>query len=136
MLGLLAAAAALGIAIIARRRIISARGGVVECALRHRVDRLLTRFGGTLGLAARHLRTGEELGLNADSVFPTASLIKLAVLAELYRQADERALRLDRTVEVTAGTNCGTSFRKASSVTAPVFWIWLWLTVTIGLSAT
>jgi Protein of unknown function (DUF2550) len=38
LLGLLAVAAALGIAIIARRRIISRRGGVVECALRHRVD--------------------------------------------------------------------------------------------------
>jgi hypothetical protein len=38
LLGIIALLAALGVAIIARRRIISRRGGVVECALRHSVD--------------------------------------------------------------------------------------------------
>ena len=70
--------------------------------LRRQLDRLLRRFGGRLGLAARHLDTGEELAFNADSVFPTASVIKLAVLVELYRQAESGALGLDRTVEVTS----------------------------------
>jgi beta-lactamase class A len=74
----------------------------VTASLRPQLDRLRARFGGTLGLAARHLETGEQLALNADRVFPTASVIKLAVLAELYRQAEEGTLRLDRRIALTA----------------------------------
>jgi beta-lactamase class A len=33
-------------------------------------------FGGTIGVAARHLRTGEEILTNPDEVFPTASTFK------------------------------------------------------------
>jgi hypothetical protein len=38
LLGVLALLAALALAIVTRRRIISGRGGVVECALRHSAD--------------------------------------------------------------------------------------------------
>lgn len=41
---------------------------------------------GVLGVAITDLATGQQLLHNADQVFPTASVIKLAVLAELYRQ--------------------------------------------------
>jgi beta-lactamase class A len=45
-------------------------------------------FGGTIGVAARHLRTGEEILTNPDEVFPTASTFKTVLLYELYRQVD------------------------------------------------
>jgi len=41
---------------------------------------------GLLGVAITDLATGQQLLHNADQVFPTASVIKLAVLAELYHQ--------------------------------------------------
>jgi beta-lactamase class A len=41
---------------------------------------------GVLGVAIIDLKTGREWTLHADEVFPTASTIKLALLAELYRQ--------------------------------------------------
>ena len=42
---------------------------------------------GVLGVAIEDLSTGQRLLLHGDSVFPQASSIKIAVLAELYRQA-------------------------------------------------
>jgi beta-lactamase class A len=47
------------------------------------VDRNLD---GVLGVAIEDLTTGQKFLLRADSVFPQASSIKIAVLAELYHQ--------------------------------------------------
>ncbi len=43
-------------------------------------------FHGEMGLYAKNLDTGELVAVNADQRFPTASLIKVAVMAEVYRQ--------------------------------------------------
>jgi beta-lactamase class A len=40
-----------------------------------------------MGIVVRDLTDGRELAINADEIFPTASSIKIAVLAELYRQS-------------------------------------------------
>src|SRR6266576_778768 len=55
------------------------------------VDRNLD---GVLGVAILDLSTGHSLFLNADEVMPTASSIKIAILAELYRQAQQGKLKL------------------------------------------
>jgi beta-lactamase class A len=52
---------------------------------------------GVLGVAILDLTTQHTLLLNADEVFPTASTIKIAVLAELYRQAQQGKLKLTDT---------------------------------------
>jgi beta-lactamase class A len=46
---------------------------------------------GVLGVAIEDLNTGQKFLLRADSVFPQASSIKIAVLAELYHQAQQSA---------------------------------------------
>ena len=55
---------------------------------------------GVLGVAIRDLTTNHALLLNADEVFPTASTIKIAVLAELFRQAQQGKLKLTDTYTV------------------------------------
>ena len=55
-------------------------------------------FSGTFAFAARNLTTGEELGLQADRVMPTASTIKLTVLAELFRRVEQGDFNLDERV--------------------------------------
>src|SRR5213080_4709587 len=55
------------------------------------VDRNLE---GVLGVAILDLTTGQKYVLHADEVLPTASSIKIAVLAELYRQAQQGKIRL------------------------------------------
>ncbi len=49
---------------------------------------------GVLGVAILDLTDGRRIQLNADEVFPQASSIKIAVLAELYRQAQAGKLKL------------------------------------------
>src|SRR5213594_1948429 len=55
------------------------------------VDRNLD---GVLGVAIEDLTTGQKFLLHADEAFPQASSIKIAVLAELYRQAQAGKLNL------------------------------------------
>jgi beta-lactamase class A len=55
------------------------------------VDRHLD---GVLGVAILDLSTGQKYLLHADEVLPTASSIKIAILAELYRQAQHGKLNL------------------------------------------
>jgi beta-lactamase class A len=57
--------------------------------LRTRVQAVDARLNGVLGIYVRDLATGATVELRPDEVFPTASSIKLAVLYELYRQAEE-----------------------------------------------
>jgi beta-lactamase class A len=45
-------------------------------------------FHGEMGVYAKNLETGEVIAVNADQRFPTASLIKVAVMAEVFRQMD------------------------------------------------
>jgi beta-lactamase class A len=49
---------------------------------------------GVLGVAILDLASGQKIVLHADEVFPQASSIKIAVLAELYHQAQTGKLRL------------------------------------------
>jgi beta-lactamase class A len=46
-------------------------------------------FHGEMGVYAKNLTTGETIAVNADQRFPTASLIKVAVMAEVFRQMGE-----------------------------------------------
>src|SRR6476620_11899401 len=52
---------------------------------------------GVIGVAILDLSNQHTLLLNADEVFPTASTIKIAILAELYRQAQQGQLKLNAT---------------------------------------
>jgi beta-lactamase class A len=67
------------------------------------------RFAGQLGIAATNLATGEQVMVNAEQVFPTASVIKVAVLAELFAQADEGRLKLDERLTMQASDIVGGS---------------------------
>ncbi|HWR15215.1 MAG TPA: serine hydrolase [Terriglobales bacterium] len=58
------------------------------------VDR---RLDGYMGVAILDLTNGETMYYHADEVFPTASSIKVALLAELYRQAEKGTLNLTDT---------------------------------------
>lgn len=58
-----------------------------------------TTFDGTIGIAARNGQSGEEILLNPDEIFPTASTFKTVLLWELYRQADQG--RIDPAERIT-----------------------------------
>lgn len=65
----------------------------------HDVD---ARLDGVIAVAIEDLSTGHTLFLNADEVLPQASSIKIAVLAELYRQHQAGKLKLSDLYTVNA----------------------------------
>jgi len=62
--------------------------------LKARIEALDQRLDGVLGVYVQDLSTGTTVELRPDGVFPTASSIKLAVLYEIYRQAEEGRIDL------------------------------------------
>lgn len=78
-------------------------------ALESAVAELAGRHTATLGAAARNLQTGQFLLLDADTVFPTASVIKLPILVELLRQAAAGRLSLDDRMELSCEDQRGGS---------------------------
>jgi beta-lactamase class A len=55
------------------------------------IRRIDAKLDGVLGVAIKDLTTGQKWSLHGDQVFPQASSIKIAVLAELYRQNQEQS---------------------------------------------
>lgn len=72
-----------------------------ETYLRQRLAVRAAEFSGQFGMYAKNLETGAEINVNADAVMPTASVIKVAVLAEFYRQVDAGTVSLAERREVT-----------------------------------
>ncbi len=55
-------------------------------------------FDGVLGVSVKHLGTGEEASHNGDRLFPTASVFKVPVLVEFFRQTEAGTLSPDEVV--------------------------------------
>jgi len=64
--------------------LLAAAGPARETAIAAKVR----AFHGEMGVYAKNLDTGDVIAVDADQRFPTASLIKVAVMAEVYRQMD------------------------------------------------
>src|ERR1044071_5656873 len=64
----------------------SAKVSLLWSRLERAVADVDSRLDGVLGVAIKDLTDGRALLLHADLVMPTASTIKVAILAELYRQ--------------------------------------------------
>jgi beta-lactamase class A len=64
--------------------------------LERRLDAVVDSLDGVFGYAIVDLTSGERIEHLQDSVFPTASTIKLSILYELFKQADEGTIDLDQ----------------------------------------
>jgi beta-lactamase class A len=49
---------------------------------------VLDSFHGTAGIYVRNLKTGKEVAINADTIFPTASIIKVPILIGIFDKID------------------------------------------------
>jgi beta-lactamase class A len=60
-----------------------------------RLEARAAAHAGVVGLALIDLATGESFALRGDEPFPTASVIKVPILVEVFHRVEEGALRLD-----------------------------------------
>jgi beta-lactamase class A len=76
--------------------------GRADDALAERLTSLAAAHKGKVAIALKHLTTGESFYLRGDEPMPTASLIKLAVMVEVYQQAGEGKIKLSDPVTFRA----------------------------------
>jgi len=70
---------------------LNAKQQVLWDHLRQSIAEVEQRLDGVMGVAVLDLNSGQNLLIRPDEVFPQASSIKIAVLAELYHQAQQSA---------------------------------------------
>jgi beta-lactamase class A len=71
--------------------------------LMDRIRAIEAGLDGVLGLAVKDLKTGKTYLINENEVFPQASSIKIALLFEVFKQAEEGKLRLEEFVDLEPG---------------------------------
>src|SRR5690348_15662616 len=57
--------------------------------LEKKLSVLLSSFHGTAGVYVRNLKTGKEAAINADTIFPTASIVKIPILVGVFKKIKE-----------------------------------------------
>jgi beta-lactamase class A len=55
-----------------------------DSSLQAKLDAAVEGFRGDAGVYVRHLGTGEEASINADTLFPTASMVKVPILVATF----------------------------------------------------
>lgn len=73
------------------------------------LEQLLSRAPGHYAVYAKNLNTGHIVSLEEHAIFPSASLIKVPILVELYRRVEEEHLSLDHLVTMQEEDQVGGS---------------------------
>ena len=63
---------------------LTAQASHPDRVLQHQLDSLVQGFHGEVGIYVRHLPSGRTAEINADSLFPTASMVKVPILIATF----------------------------------------------------
>lgn len=67
----------------------------VDKKLTRLVEKEITGFNGSVGIYIKNLKTGKEVFINADTVFPTASIVKVPILLGVMDKMQRGELHYD-----------------------------------------
>lgn len=76
-------------------------------AWKAQIEKSCRAVDGVCGVAVKNMPDGDDFALNEKTVFPAASLIKLFILWELFRQVESRQIHLDNRMTLGAGQKVG-----------------------------
>jgi beta-lactamase class A len=65
----------------------------IDKKLQIQVQNLVTNFNGDVGIYTKSLRTGKTVQINADTIFPTASMVKVPIMIGIMDKIEKRALK-------------------------------------------
>ncbi len=60
-----------------------------DTKLEKKLKKFIDSFHGTAGIYVRNLKTGQEVAINADTIFPTASIIKIPILIGVFNKIEQ-----------------------------------------------
>ena len=86
-----------------------ARAAELRTKLGRELNQMAAQFDGVMAVAFKDLETNDLVAINADTVMPQASSIKVAVLVEVLRQVQTGKLRLEERVEIRKSQFAGGS---------------------------
>ena len=60
--------------------------------LQHKVEEIIKGFNGDIGIYIKSLKTGKVVQINADTIFPTASIVKVPILIGIINKINKGEL--------------------------------------------
>lgn len=70
----------------------------VDSKLQKKIEAAIKGFDGDIGIYVKNLRTGKTASLNADTIFPTASIVKVPILIGIMDKIQSGELTYDSTL--------------------------------------
>lgn len=61
-----------------------------------KIQQAIAGFNGDIGVFVKNLRTGKTVAINADTIFPTASIVKVPILVGITEKVDKGELQYDQ----------------------------------------
>lgn len=71
-----------------------------QTSLKQQILALVKEVPGSMGVYIRHIERGEEISVDADKVFPLGTVFQIAVMVEVFRQAEKGMLHLFDKIEL------------------------------------
>lgn len=65
-------------------------------SLEQKINQAIEGFQGDIGVYVKHLKKNKEVAIHADSIFPTASIVKVPLLVGVFQKIKNGELRLDQ----------------------------------------
>lgn len=92
-----------------------------DTLLQSKLEQLVEGFRGRVGIYVRHLPSGRTAAIDADALFPTASMIKVSILIATFDAVERGELEFDQDLIYTdsllyPGADILGSFRDSASV--------------------
>jgi len=70
-------------------------GQKIDNKLQNKVEEAIQGFKGDIGIYVKNLRTGKTVSINVDTVFPTASIVKVPILLGIMHKIHKGELAYD-----------------------------------------
>jgi len=71
-------------------------GQKTDKKLNKKIQEAINGFNGDIGIFVKNLRTGKTVAINADTVFPTASIVKVPILIGVMDKLNKKELNYDQ----------------------------------------
>ncbi|MGB8374108.1 MAG: serine hydrolase [Salegentibacter sp.] len=93
----------------------------VDKQLQQKIEQLTEGFHGQVGVYVHHLGKDSEAGINADTIFPTASIVKVPILIRIFDKIGKGEIKLNDSLVYSRDREYGGSgvmqFYRDSTVT-------------------
>ena len=69
-----------------------------DLELQQKLEALINDFKGDVGIYVKNLETDKEIAINADTIFPTASIVKVPILVKVFDKIEKGELNYNDTL--------------------------------------